>query len=38
MPIHQSVHTQFNGPGAPIADRQEAIVVGGDVGEVGGQA
>jgi hypothetical protein len=34
--IHQPIHIQFDGVGAFIADRQEAVVVCGDVGESGG--
>ena len=36
MPLHQPVHIQFDGVGAIITDRQEAVVVGDDVGEGSG--
>ena len=36
MPLYQGIHIQFDGISAMITDRQEAIVVGDDVGEGGG--
>ncbi len=36
IPLHQPVHIQFDGVGAMIADRQEAVVVGDDVVKCGG--
>jgi hypothetical protein len=32
MPLYQGIHIQFDGISAMITDRQEAIVVGDDVG------
>ena len=36
MSFDQNFDTQFGGVGAMIADRQQAVIVGGDVGGGGG--
>ena len=36
MPLYQGIHIQFDGISAMITDRQEAVVIGDDVGEGGG--